>query len=136
MSEANKAIATKVIQALGAGDVDTMKTLVTTDLVITARGHSKVSGSRDYQTIMASISQFPKITKSGIVFKILNLTAEEDRVACETEGYSTLLNGRDYNNHYHYLMFFRDGKVCKMHEYLDTNLADEMLGPYLTPGSP
>ena len=82
---------------------------------------------------MGIADAFPKITKSGIEFKILNLTAEDDRVACEAQGFSTMINGKAYNNEYHFLFSFRDGKVCQVKEYLDTKLADEVLGPYLVP---
>jgi ketosteroid isomerase-like protein len=135
MSSANKESAQKILEAMGAGDTKTLKALVTNDLVVTARGHANISGNRSYDIAMAAIESFPQITKSCIEFKILNLTAEDNRVACEAEGYSTMIDGRDYNNHYHFLMFFRDGKLFKMHEYLDTKLADEVLGPYLKGGT-
>ena len=40
-------------------------------------------------------------------------------------------NGKSYNNQYHFLLFVRDGKVSKVMEYLDNQLADAVLGPYL-----
>ena len=75
----------------------------------------------------------PQITTTGgISFEFLNLTAEDDRVAVEAKGRSTEVSGKEYNNEYHFLIFFRDGKVCRMKEYLDTKLAEEVLGKYLT----
>ena len=134
MSKANKEAALDLLTALG-GDVVALKPLVTDDLVITTRGHAKVSGSRNYEVALATIGSFPLLTKDGIKFRILNLTAEDDRVACEVEGICTMNDGREYNNTYHFLMFFRDGKLCRMNEYLDTKLADDVLGPYLPAGT-
>lgn len=135
MSDANKVTAKRFLDALGAGDSATLKTLVTDDIQVITPGNAKICGIRDYGVIMAIADAFPKITKAGLTFKILNLTAEDDRVACEAEGYSTMVNGKDYNNHYHFLMHFRDGKIFRMKEYLDTELADAVLGPYLS-GAP
>ena len=36
--------------------------------------------------------------------------------------------GRVYRNVYHYLMWFRDGKVLRVKEYLDTQSAVEFFG--------
>ena len=135
MSEANKAVATKFLKALGAGDAATVKSLITDDILVITPGSGKICGTRDHAVVMAIADAFPKITKAGIEFKILNLTAEGDRVACEVDGYSTMVDGKEYNNHYHFLVFIRDGKVCKMKEYLDTILADAVLGPYLSAGA-
>lgn len=136
MSEANKAIVGKFLTALGSGDVATLKTLSTEDIVAVCPGTAAVCGTRNYEVIMNTAQAFPQITKSGgIKFRILNMIAEGDRVACQVDGFATLLNGKEYNNHYHNLFFLRDGKVCKMVEYLDLKLADEVLGPYLPPKS-
>lgn len=48
-------------------------------------------------------------------------TAEGDRVAVETESYAEVKNGRVYNNHYHFLVIVRDGKIAQVKEYLDTS---------------
>lgn len=132
MSEANKAVARKFLKALGADDVITLRTLMTADMVSTVPGNSKVAGARDLNVFLAVAAAFPKITRAGIDLRILNLTAEEDRVACEAEGFSVMKNGEEYNNHYHFLMFFRDGKICRMMEYCDTKLAEDVILPYLS----
>jgi ketosteroid isomerase-like protein len=131
MNEVNKSVASRFLKALGEGDITTLKTLVTDDIVAIAPGTADICGTRDYEVIMAVVGAFRQFTRSGIEFRILNLTAEGDRVACEADGYATMINGKEYNNHYHFLMFFRDGKICRMKEYFDTKLADTVLGPYL-----
>jgi uncharacterized protein len=132
MSEANKIAAVKFFKALGSGDVATVKTLITEDVLVTTPGTADICGTRDYNTVLEITRAFPKITRSGVEFRVVTLTAEDDRVACELEGYATMINGKAYNNTYHFLTFFRDGKICKIKEYLDTKLGDAVLGPYLT----
>lgn len=135
MSEANKETAKKFMVALGRGDVAAMKAVSTDDLVVVTPGTAVLSGTRSYDVVMQSVAGFPLITRdgAGIRMEVISMTAEADRVACELEGYSTLIDGNEYNNHYHNLLFFRDGKVCKMIEYCDLALADAVLVRYLPP---
>jgi ketosteroid isomerase-like protein len=60
--------------------------------------------------------QFPK----GLQMTIKSMISEGEKVAVELEGYGELLNGRVYNNEYHMLLTIRDGKICGMREYHDT----------------
>jgi ketosteroid isomerase-like protein len=55
-------------------------------------------------------------------FDILNLTAEQDRVAIEatSTGISDPETGKTYGNFYHSLMRISDGKVLLYKEYQDT----------------
>ena len=129
MSEANKAVALKFIDALGKGDAETVKTVITEDVVAIAKGTSIGSGSRSYAEIVATFGMFGQITKTGLNPKILSVTAEGDRVAVEWEGYCTLVTGTEYNNQYCTVFWLRDGKICKLSEYFDTKLTDAALGP-------
>lgn len=133
MSEANKQTAIKFMKALCDGDVETLKSVSTKDLTAETPGTAKVCGIRSYDVIMASAAVFPLITKEGLRVEVLNVTAEGDRVALQWNGHSTMKDGKEYNNHYHNLFLFRDGKVSKMIEYCDLVLADAVLGPYLPP---
>ena len=131
MSNTNKETAKKFLTAMGTGDADTVKSVITSDMTIVTTGTSLMSVTHDYNAILGVAGGISAVTKSGIAFTFLNLTAEDDRVAVETEGKSTMLDGTPYNNQYHFLIFFRDGKVCKMREYLDTKLVDAVLVPRL-----
>ena len=131
MSETNKAVAKRFLEAVGSGDIDTIAALATKDIAVITAGQSSLSGTRGYDTLLLLGATFPKITTTGgLKFRYINLTAEDDRVAVEAKGTSVMLNGKDYNNEYHFLLFIRDGKVYKMMEYLDTKLADDVLAPY------
>ena len=129
MSEANKAVALKFIEALGKGDAETVKTVITDDVVAVATGTSMGSGTRNYAEIVAVFGMFGQITKTGLNPKILSVTAEADRVAVEWEGNCTVVTGAQYNNQYTTIFFLRDGKIFKLKEYFDTKLTDAVLGP-------
>ena len=88
MNEANKAAAAKFLATVGSGDVEGFKSVVTTDLIVTTAGYAKISGVRNYEQMIGLTSAFPQITKSGLSFEVLHMTAEDDRVACEAQGFS------------------------------------------------
>lgn len=70
-----------------------------------------------------SAALFPE----GLRFTVLSAIAEADRVAVEAESYGKVADGRIYNNHYHFLVELRDGKVQAVREYLDSGHAEEIL---------
>lgn len=134
MSEANKQRAMQFFNALGEGDAATLRTLITDDIEVVTPGTADVCGVRKYDVVVAICNAFPKITRDGVKFEVITLTAEGDRVACELQGRATMANGAAYNNTYHFLVFLRGDKICRIKEYLDTKLADAVLGPYLASG--
>jgi ketosteroid isomerase-like protein len=55
-------------------------------------------------------------------------TAEGDQVALEFSGKCALANGKRYDNFYHFLMLFRNGRICSIREYVDTKLVFDVFG--------
>src|SRR3546814_20342561 len=51
------------------------------------------------------------------------MIGEGDDVAVEAETDSEMLNGRRYNNRYHFVFRLRDGKFCEVREYSCSHLA-------------
>jgi ketosteroid isomerase-like protein len=66
---------------------------------------------------------FPK----GVRHEIKTLTAEEDRVAIETESHADLPGGRVYRNVYHFLLRIEGDKVASAQEYTDLLYAKEVI---------
>jgi len=132
MLQTNKTIAAHFLNAIGSGDVETIKKLAAHDLVVVTAGKSKASGTYDLETLVRLLAGLPKIMSGGgIRFEFLNFTAEDDRVACEARGYARVVSGEDYNNEYHFLITLRDGKISRLVEYLDTKLVETVLLPHL-----
>ena len=127
----NKQVVREFLKALGSGDVEAMKKLLTEDAKAVCIGTCIMSGTRDKAEILAALTMLGQVTKNGIEFKILNMTAEADRVSCEFEGVSALANGTPYNNQYHFLVFLRDGKISLIKEYMDTKLVDDRFRPLM-----
>lgn len=131
MLETNKSVVRKFMQALGAGDADGMKSLITPDIEAICTGTCLLSSTRGHDEIVGAAGMLKQVTQAGIAFEILQLTAEGDRVAAEIQGRATLVTGASYNNEYHFLFFLRDGKIYRMKEYMDTLLTQTVFAPLM-----
>ena len=69
-----------------------------------------------------------KLFPGGLIFTVHAVTAEGERVALEMESHGVHVNGRKYNNHYHFLFIVRGGKIAEIREYADTQHSREVLG--------
>jgi ketosteroid isomerase-like protein len=128
---ANKEMAERWLRAVGGGDTDSMRALMTEDAVWQLMGTSVLAGERDVDGLVELAGLLHSAMKDGIEFEFLNFTAEDDRVAVEFRGKSELVTGGSYNNVYHLLFHFRDGKVCHVKEYTDSKIIDAAVGPLL-----
>lgn len=131
MSEANKQVVRRFIEAFSRGDVETAKDCLTPEAVITARGYGKLSGPRSYEFILATTAAFPDLIPEGLQPRFTSLIAEGDRVSAEFTGHATLVNGVAYENEYCMTYVLRDGKIVSGNEYFCTIHADERIGPLL-----
>jgi hypothetical protein len=61
--------------------------------------------------------------------KMVGITAEGDRVAIEGETHTELQDGRVYQNKYHFLLIFEEGRVKEVREYHDTQHALQTFQP-------
>ena len=126
-TEANKQTALALLQASAVHDGATFAALMhpeATYWVIGQKLHFAAAGEKTRDEICAYMAT-PSIFVGGVKPTFHNVTAEDDRVAVESEIAGTLPDGRIYRNVYHYLMWFKDGKVLRVKEYLDTQAAAE-----------
>lgn len=124
----NKALALAFIRASGAHDAPALAEMMTEDLVYWVQGKPHLfpyAGTRGKAEMCAYFAT-PSIFKDGLVQRIGAVTAEDDRVAVEVEVEGVAPSGKLYNNTFHYLFHVRDGKVCKVREYVDTYHAAEV----------
>jgi ketosteroid isomerase-like protein len=125
--EANKRTAIALLKASGAHDGATFDELLHPDATYWVIGDPRLfahGGEKTRAEIVAYMST-PSIFVGGVEYSFGEITAEGDRVAIEATTRGTLPDGRVYTNVYHYLMKFRDGKIVRVKEYLDIQLAAE-----------
>jgi len=131
MSEQNKAVVLKFIEAMGASDGATAATCLAPDAFTRAMGFSKVAGVRHHDTIIGTIEAFKKLLPTGLRPEIRSVTAAEDRVVVEFVGHATTCEGKPYNNEYCMVFTLADGRIKQVHEYFCTLLAEDVLLPLL-----
>jgi len=129
MSEPNKQVVIRFIQAMGTSDAATAATCLAPDAFTLAKGFGKFAGVRRYDTIVGTIAAFKELVPTGLTPTIHTVTAEGDRVIVEFEGNATLVNGESYNNQYCMVFTLLDGKIKQVNEYFCTLLADKVLWP-------
>ena len=89
-------------------------------------------GRAEFSTVPSAMS---RVLKAPIQLAITGMIAEGDSVAVEAETDSEMLNGRRYNNRYHFVFVLRDGKFCEVREYSCSHLAQTCFGA-IDPGEP
>jgi ketosteroid isomerase-like protein len=131
MSEQNKAIVIKFIEAFSDGDAVTAETCLAPGAMTIAKGFGKLSGPRTRELIIATTAAFKDTIPTGLQPRFLTTTAEGNRVAVEFEGNAALSNGESYCNQYCMVFTMEDGLIKTVNEYYCTILADERILPLL-----
>ena len=121
-TEENRAIALKFIESMSGGQMD--MSLLTDDAQWWVPG----AGLMTKAQFFALAGMIAAKVKGKPSFKVHGVTAENDRVVVEAEARAEMADGRTYNNTYHFLFTFRDGKICLSKEYNDTRHAAEIFG--------
>lgn len=125
----NTATARRFFELFSASDLDGVLALMTDDatwripgkkeLTPTAGLYSKERIGRLFRRMLDNLT-------GGLHMTVLSCIAEADRVALEVTSSGDLKNGRLYRQEYHILMEFRDGRICAVREYLDTQHAHDV----------
>ncbi len=119
--EDNKLTALRMIEQIGKGILD--ESLITSDICWWVPG----MGIVPKQKFLEIMSAFGSLTKGDCQMTVKGITAEDDRVAIEAESYADLINGETYQNTYHFLFLFENGKIKMAKEYNDSRYAAEVL---------
>jgi len=121
--EQNKQLATELFTRFSASDIAGVLDLMSDDATWWVPGkpdHSPASGLYNKERIARLFNTMLGRLKGGLKMTVKSLIAEGDRVALEVESLGELANGRIYNQEYHMLLSFRDGRISAVREYLDT----------------
>lgn len=128
-TEQNKALAHQFFARFSASDLDGALATMADDatwLIPGKRDRMPTAGLYTKERIARLFQAMLKQLKGGLRMTVLSAIAEGDRVALEVESGGDLHNGRLYRQQYHFLLEFRDGKICAVREYLDTQHAHDV----------
>jgi len=126
-SDSNKAIVTQFFEALNKGDVDTIVNTYAQDGCVQTMGATLISGIFSREQIADSAGGIFDVFPAGLTFTVLDQVAEGNKVAVEAVSNGEHISGQTYNNEYHFLFEFRDGKLLKLKEYMDTEQVTDVL---------
>jgi ketosteroid isomerase-like protein len=129
----NERLVRDYFEALGAGDLERLAGMISRDAKFHFAGGT--GGEQplvfDFEGLMSDLrNNLGKLydAEYGIQPEILNLLAQDDRVAAEVRIRGrTAKGGAPYNNLYAFFFWIRDGKIVEAHEHLDTVYARERL---------
>ena len=91
------------------------------------QGNFPLSGTRTKAEFAKLLGELGASIDGGLSLRVKGVTAEGERVAVEAESFAKMKSGKTYQNHYHFLVEVRDGKIQAVREYLDTIHANEVL---------
>ena len=126
-TEQYKTIVRDFFAALNAGDVDAIVNAYADDGCVQTMGSTLISGTFSKPEIAASAGAIFEVFPQGLKFEILDMVAEGEKVAVEAVSEGEHVSGQTYSNEYHFLFEFRDGKLLKLKEYMDTEMITDVL---------
>lgn len=124
----NKALACRYLERIGAGDADGVADMFAENGAILVQSDTLLPPEvRGRDAIRGLIGSLPQIfPETGLRIHIDELTAEDDRVSVVAHSDATHVSGKPYRNRYHFLLYFKDGKISASHEYLDSLLLTDI----------
>jgi ketosteroid isomerase-like protein len=123
----NKKLARELVDAMNRADTQWFLDNYADDALVWTMGNTLISGKYNKDQVAGFADGIFDAFPKGIKFTIHSMIAEEDSVAMETESVGEHVSGKLYNNFYHMLVKFRDGKITLLKEYLDTELVTDVL---------
>lgn len=132
-ADSNKTRVIKFLDDLNHGRVDAAIAAYAEDGSVETMGETLISGVTDYPGIPAAIRGILDVFPEGISFTIKSMVAEGEKVAVEASSQGEHVSGKTYSNDYHFLFEFRDGKLLRLREYMDTERVTEVLCNGLRP---
>ena len=134
VEDRNRELVRRFFAALNAGDTTALVDAYADDGEVWTSGRTLISGTFPKERVRESAGGIFEAFPHGIEFTIHAMTAEGERVAVEAESRGVHRSGRLYNNLYHFLFRFRDGKLVNLREYMDTELVTDVLCGGQRPG--
>ena len=124
----NKALVTQFWETFSAGDYPGAAAMLSDDATWWVAGSTDLSGTYTKPEFVALLGQVTPMAPKGLTVTPNLLTAEDDRVSVEAVSHGEITNGKTYKNIYHFMMVCRDGKICAVREYLDTEHVTDVFG--------
>ena len=115
----NKDIVTGFFQQVTNSNMQKAFELLDDNVIWWIPGSLPFSGSKTKEQYFQVVSAIQKGFPTGFSIVVTSLIAEGNKVAAEAESSGRHVNGKDYNNKYHFLFEIASGKISSVKEYMD-----------------
>ena len=115
------------IEAVGRGDADAVRGVVTEDYTHEFLGTTMLKGKRSLSDILEQLEAFTAFLAAPGEFIFQEVVEEGDMVSAMFSGKCELANGKRFDGDYAVFCHFRGEKIVLMCELIDTKLADAVL---------
>ncbi len=119
-------------EALARLDVAAFEALHHPDVVYNVSGSTIISGRYDsfaaLKTVLPLIFDALDFEQFQFAKNWKIMTEGDDGITAIMEAQGVAKNGQRYDQRYAHIFSFRDGKISSVHEFFDTQLANESLG--------
>ena len=125
----NKQLVRDFFDAFSRGDFETAFARVSDSASWWVPGTLPFSGTKTKEQYLQVVGAIARGFPQGLRLSVTGLTAEGDKVAAEVESLGQHVNGKTYNNHYHFLFTIQGGVVQRVKEYMDTLHLYQLITP-------
>jgi uncharacterized protein len=126
----NKTIIARAFAGLADADPAAFIEAMADDFTWIIEGHSRWSRRFEGKTTVQSELIPPLFANFATPYRNIaeQIVAEDDMVVVRARGEVRTTRGDDYNNSYCFVIRMRGGKMIELREYMDTALAERVLG--------
>ncbi|MBA6411902.1 nuclear transport factor 2 family protein [Parahaliea sp. F7430] len=122
-----KAIVKQFFADLNAGKVDEVVSVYAEDGAVETMGNTLISGEFKGPELTKALTSIYDIFPKGLRFTVHGMIAEGEKVAVEATSAGEHISGQDYENQYHFLFEFDQGKLRRLREYMDTEQVTDVI---------
>lgn len=125
MTQASKQLVRDFFIAIAHGDLP--DELVTADMTF----WSVNSGTSDKARFHGGVKVLASIFSGTLIYNIIALTAEEDRVVAEVQSHGALVTGEPFQNAHVFVFRIRDGRIATVSEFMNQLVVREKIAPLM-----
>jgi ketosteroid isomerase-like protein len=119
----------KFFSLLNAGQYDAAFSAVSPDVVWWVPGNLPFSGNKTKSEYMGIVQQIQRGFPEGLTLNVVAMIAEGNKVAAEVVSHGVHVNGKTYQNKYHFLFELQGDVITHVKEYMDTLHLYQLIAP-------
>ena len=130
--EDNKAIVKTYFELMNDADPAKMLAYLTDDFLFESmlQKPAAFNFTWDKDHFAAASGAMSAQMKAPLKIWIVSMMGEEEKIAVEAQSYGEMINGKLYENVYHFLFKLRDGKIYNVREYSCSFTAADCFGGF------